>query len=257
MASLIGALRDLAARGRDFVQQLTGRPADPVSDPETAELVRRARDAHAAGRRDEEAALLHEAGRTELAHGRPGSALAYFRGALRLDRDFLPALVALGDAYEAAGDRREAVRAWERAAETHPALPLLMRLERAYREEGRPSRMIALYQDAAARAGNDLALAVALGRVYLELEMLDEAADQLEKVEVRAPDLPLVHAYLGAVFERRGETRAAFEEYRRALRLGHAFEWPHACAACGAAAAGWRERCERCRAWNTVHPTRG
>jgi lipopolysaccharide biosynthesis regulator YciM len=257
VASLIGALRDLASRGRDLLQQLTGRPSDTVNDPETAELVRRARDAHAAGRRDEEASLLHEAGRTELTHGRPASALGYFRAALRIDRDFLPALVALGEAYEASGDRREAVRAWERAAETHPALPLLMRLERAYREEGRPSRMIAVYQDAAARAGNDLALAVALGRVYLELEMLDEAADQLEKVEVRAPDLPLVHAYLGAVFERRGENRAAFEEYRRALRLGHAFEWPHACAACGAATAGWSERCERCRAWNTVHPTRG
>ena len=235
---------------------MTGPPT-AASDPETAALLRRAHDAHAAGLRDEEAALLHEAGRTELAHGRPGAALGYFRGALRIDRDFLPALVALGDAYDAAGDRREAVRAWERAAETHPALPLLARLERAYREEGRPSRMIALYRDAAARAGDDLALGVALGRVYLELEMLDEAADQLEKVEVRAPDLPLVHAYLGAVFERRGEPAAAFEEYRRALRLGHAFEWPHACAACGAAFAGWRERCERCSRFNTVQPTRG
>jgi tetratricopeptide (TPR) repeat protein len=256
VASLISALRDLAARGRDFVQQLTGRSPDSVSAPETAELVRRARDAHAAGRRGEEAALLHEAGRVELSHGRPAGALGYFRAVLRVDRDFLPALVALGEAYDAAGDRREAVRAWERAAETHPALPLLARLERAYRDEGRPSRMIALYQEAAGRAGDDLALAVALGRVYLELEMLDEAADQLEKVEVRAPDLPLVHAYLGAVFERRGDTAAAFEEYRRALRLGHAFDWPHACAACGAATAGWRERCERCRAWNTIHPSR-
>jgi tetratricopeptide (TPR) repeat protein len=256
VASLIVALRDLASRGRDLLEQIAGRPADPAHDPETAELVRRARDAHSAGRREEESTLLHAAGRTELAHGRPAAALSYFRAVLRLDRDFLPALVAVGDAYEAAGDRREAVRAWERAAETHPALPLLARLERAYRDEGRPSRMIALYQDALARAGDDLSLGVALGRVYLELEMLDEAADQLEKVEVRAPDLPLVHAYLGAVFERRGDIGAAFEEYRRALRLGHAFEWPHACTACGAGVAGWRERCERCRHWNTVHPSR-
>jgi tetratricopeptide (TPR) repeat protein len=256
VASLIGALRDLAARGREFLQQIAARAPQSPSHPETADLVRRARDAHAAGRRDEETALLHEAGRTELAHGRAPDALGYFRAALRVDREFLPSLVALGDAYDATGERREAVRAWERAAETHAALPLLARLERIYREDGRPSRMIALYQDAISRAGDDLSLAVALGRVYLELEMLDEAADQLEKVEVRAPDLPLVHAYLGAVFERRGETIAAFEEYRRALRLGHAFEWPHACAACGAGVAGWRERCERCRSWNTVHPTR-
>ena len=257
MAPVIEALRDLAARGRRLLELVTGHLPETATDPETAALLRLARDAHTAGRRDEEAALLHEAGRTELAHGRPAAALGYLRGALRLDRDFLPALVALGDAYDAAGDRREAVRAWERAAETHPVLPLLARLEHAYREDGRPSRMIALYQDAIARTGDDVVLAVALGRVYLELEMLDEAADQLEKVEMRAPDLPLVHAYLGAVFERRGEPRAAFEEYRRALRLGRAFEWPHACSACGAGVAGWRERCERCRRWNTVHPVRG
>jgi tetratricopeptide (TPR) repeat protein len=256
VASLIAVLRGLVSRGRDFLHDLTRRSPDAGADPETADLLRRARAAHAAGRREEEVALLHEAGRTEVAHGRAAGALGYFRAALRIDRDFLPALVALGDGYEAAGDRREAVRAWERAAETHPALPLLARLERVYRDEGRPSRMIALYRDALARAGDDLGLAVALGRVYLELEMLDEAADQLEKVEVRAPDLPLVHAYLGAVFERRGEVKAAFEEYRRALRLGHAFEWPHSCAACGAGIAGWRERCERCRSWNTVHPVR-
>jgi lipopolysaccharide biosynthesis regulator YciM len=256
VASLIFALRDLATRGRRFVDRVTGRPPDPSDDPETADLVARARAAHDTGQRDEEVALLHEAGRLEMAHGRLAAALGYFRSALRVDRDFVPALVALGDAHEAMGDVREAVRTWERSVETHPILPILARLERVYRAEGRPSRMIALYQDAIPRSGGDLSLSVALGRVFLELEMLDEAADQLEKVEVRAPDLPLVHAYLGAVFERRGDTSAAFEEYRRALRLGHAFEWPHACTACGATVSGWSERCERCRRWNTVQPQR-
>jgi tetratricopeptide (TPR) repeat protein len=253
---VIGALRDLASRGRRLLERVTGGTPDPTDDPATAEIVRRARAAHSAGERDVEVILLHEAGRLEITHGRPSTALSFFRAALRIDRDFVPSLVALGDAYEATGDRREAVRTWERSVETHPVLPLLARLERVYRDEGRPSRMIALYQDAIARSADDLSLAVALGRVYLELEMLDEAADQLEKVEVRAPDLPLVHAYLGAVFERRGETRAAFEEYRIALRLGHAFEWPHACSACGATAGGWRERCERCGRFNTVQPQR-
>jgi lipopolysaccharide biosynthesis regulator YciM len=82
--------------------------------------------------------------------------------------------------------------------------------------------------------------------------MLDEAADQLEKVEVRAPTLPVVHAYLGAVFERRGDARAAFEEYRRALDLGHAFEWPYRCTTCGAETTGWHDRCPRCRQWNSL-----
>ena len=106
------------------------------------------------------------------------------------------------------------------------------------------------------RAPDDLALAVALGRVFFELEMLDEAADQFEKVEVRVPGSPVVHALLGAVFERRGETREAFEEYRRALQLGHAFDWPHRCSACGAIGPMWQDRCAQCQRWNTLHPVR-
>jgi lipopolysaccharide biosynthesis regulator YciM len=200
------------------------------------------------------AAGYYELGRLELARGEAAAAAGHFRAALRADRDFVPASVALGDALEAAGDPREAVRAWERAAETYPVLPLLARLERAYREQDRPSRMIALYRAAAERAPDDLALAAALGRVYFELEMLDEAADQFEKIEVRAPDLPTVHAFLGAIFERRGDAREAFDEYRRALRLAHGFDWPHRCTACGAAAPRWQDRCDACRRWNTLRP---
>ena len=200
------------------------------------------------------AVAYYELGRAELVRGNASAALPHFKNAVRADRRFLPGVLALGDAHEMLGEHRDAVRAWERAAEVQPALPLLARLERAYREEGRPTRMIALYRTAIERAPDDLSLAVALGRVFFELEMLDEAADQLEKAEVQAPDLPAVHAFLGAVFERRGETRVAFAEYRRALQLARAFDWPHRCDACGATAAGWQDRCPRCRRFNTLRP---
>jgi lipopolysaccharide biosynthesis regulator YciM len=196
----------------------------------------------------------YELGRLELVRNNPTAAVSHFKAALRADRDFLPAVLALGDALEAAGDRREAVRTWERAAETRPTLPLLMRLERVYRREDRPSRMIGLYRDASQRVPDDLGLAAALGRVYFELEMLDEAAEQFEKLEMRAPELPVVHAFLGAVFERRGQLRDAFEEYRRALRLGHGFDWPHRCQACDASAPTWQDRCPQCRRWNSLRP---
>ena len=197
----------------------------------------------------------YELGRLELARGDATAAIGHFKAAVRADREFLPAALALGDAFERAGDHREAIRTWERAAETRPALPVLARLERAYRQEGRPSRMIALYRTACERVPDDLALAAALGRVYFELEMLDEAADQFEKLEVRAPDLPVVHAFLGAVFERRGEAHDAFDEYRRALRLGHGFDWPHRCQVCNATAPTWQDRCPQCQRWNTLRPS--
>ena len=239
-------LRDLAAEaGRwpealEVQQRVLGTVGSTERSPETEWL----------------AVIYYELGRAEVARANASGALGHFRSAARADRLFLPAALALGDAYELTGDHREAVRAWERAAEVFPALPLLARLERAYRQEGRPSLMIALYRAAVERAPDDLALAVALGRVFFELEMLDEAADQLEKVEVRVPGSPVVHALLGAVFERRGQTREAFEEYRRALQLGHAFDWPHQCEACGAGRPMWQDRCAQCQRWNTLRPVR-
>jgi lipopolysaccharide biosynthesis regulator YciM len=243
-AAALRGLRDLAIEMRRWREAL-----------ELAERLVAQVPAAERPRESEWVAIIHyELGRAEVEGARPAAAIPHFRSALRADRAFVPAVLALGEAHEATGDRREALRVWERAMEAQPALPVLVRLERAYREEGRPSRMIALYRAAVERAPDDLALAVALGRVYFELEMLDEAADQLEKVEVRAPDLPAVHAFLAAVFERRGETREAFEEYRRALRLCHAFDWPHRCAACGASAPAWRERCAQCGRWNALRP---
>jgi lipopolysaccharide biosynthesis regulator YciM len=242
-----GALRGLrelaveAGRWRealDIQQRILGAVGSTERSPETEWL----------------AAIYYELGRAELGRGNAGGALSHFKSASRADRFFLPAALALGDAYEMTGDHREAVRTWERAAESLPALPLLARLERAYRQEGRPSRMIALYRSAIDRAPDDLALAVALGRVFFELEMLDEAADQFEKVEVRAPSSVVVHALLGAVFERRGETREAFDEYRRALQLGHAFDWPYRCESCGASAPMWQDRCGQCHRWNSLRP---
>jgi lipopolysaccharide biosynthesis regulator YciM len=243
-AGALRALRDVAIDARDWdeavaIQQRLLTVAPPSDRAMESEWL---------------AVGCYELGRLELARGDAAAAAGHFKAALRADRDFLPATLALGDAYERAGDHREAIRTWERAAEARPALPLLARLERAYRHDARPSRMIALYRGACERAPDDLALAAALGRVYFELEMLDEAAEVFEKLEVRAPDQPVVHAFLGAVFERRGQTRDAFDEYRRALRLGHGFDWPHRCEACATATPTWQDRCPQCQRWNTLRP---
>jgi lipopolysaccharide assembly protein B len=200
------------------------------------------------------AATHYEWGRALLADGNASAAVSQFRDALRVRPNFLPATLLLGDAHLKDGDTREALRVWERGLATEPAAPLLTRIEHLHRGEGRPARMISLYQDAAARCPDNLGVAFGLGRVYFELAMLDEAAEQFEKMEVRAPELPAIHAYLGAIFERRGQMREAVEEYRRALRFPDAFEWPHHCEACGVTQPSWFDRCPSCRRWNTSQP---
>jgi lipopolysaccharide biosynthesis regulator YciM len=241
-----------ALRGLREAALVSGRPEEAISAQQR--LVSAAPSHERAHEAQRLASLHYEQASEELGRGRPASAIPHLKNALRWARDFLPATLALGDAQMLLGERREAVRTWERALEGQPSLPVLARLERAYREEGRPTRMIAVYREALAVAPDDVALAVALGRVYLELEMLDEAADELENVEVRAPDLPIVHAYLATVFERRGDLREACAAYRRSLHLARLLDWPHRCESCHATSAGWHEQCPACRGWNTLRP---
>lgn len=243
----VGALRGL----RDLAAESARWPEALAAEETLVDVV------PAAERRSENewlAAFHYEQGRADMIAGRLTAAIGHFRQSARVDRDFVPAALALGDALESSGDLREAVKVWERAAERQPSLPMLARLERAYRLEGRPSRMIGVYESAVARAPDDLSLQVALGRVYFELEMLDEAADHFERLEVRAREFPVVHAFLGAIFERRGETRDAFDEYRKALRLAQAFTWPHRCRDCNTLASTWEDRCPRCGHWNSLRP---
>ena len=238
------ALRDVAADEK--------RWADAV--PAQERLVAAVSAEERAAEQTALAGLHYERGRARVAEGDLVGAIAAFRDALRVQPDFVPAAVVLGDAYLQTGEPAQALRVWERAAEAQPALPLLSRIEHQRREEGRPTRMIALYQGAASRQPDNHAIALALGRVYFDLAMLDEAVEQLEKVEVRAPDLPVIHAYLGMVFEQRGQTAAALDEYRRALRSLSSFDWPHRCTACGAEHAGWADRCPSCLRWNSLRP---
>ena len=201
------------------------------------------------------AGLHYEVGRERLERGDLAGAVSHFKDALRMQPDFAPAALLLGEAHLKAGEPRDALRVWERAAEApQPALPVLARIEQRHREEDRPTRMISLYRNALDRHPDNLALAFGLGRVYFELAMLDEAAEQFQKMEVRAADLPLIHAYLGAILERRGQFRDAMEEYRRALRLSDSVQWPHHCATCGALHPRWVDRCPSCRRWNTSRP---
>lgn len=246
------AAHPVALRGLREAALAAGQSAEAIN---AQQRLVNAAPSHERAAEAQRLATLHYAQASEdLECGRPAAAIPHLKNALRWARDFVPATVALGDAQTRLGERREAVRTWERALDGQPSLPVLARLERAYRDEGRPTRMIAVYREAIARAPDDLALAVALGRVYLDLEMLDEAADQLEKVEVRAPDLPIVHAYLAAVFERRGDVREACAEYRRSLHLARLLDWPHRCEACQATSLGWQDQCQACRRWNTLRP---
>src|SRR5712692_11836082 len=126
MATLIPALRVLLDVTRSLRHLFQTRPPARADDPAVAGLVERADQARATGRAGEarelyeqalqtptvdgtQLALVHcELGRLDAVQGHAVGAMGHFRSAVRADRSFIPAALALGDAQEAAGDLREA-----------------------------------------------------------------------------------------------------------------------------------------------------
>src|SRR5207249_1483325 len=218
---------------KSFFKVGAGHRAE-ADDSRTVELLQRVQEARRLGRNDE--------------------AATHFGQVLQRRRDHLGALRGLRDLAAEAGRWREALDAQQRvlgAVGSTERSPETEWLAAIYYELGRA-------EVARSNAGGALAhfkSAARADRFFLPAALpLDEAADQFEKVEVQAPGSAAVHALLGAVFERCGETREACEEYRRALQLGHAFDWPYRCEACGASAPMWQDRCAQCRRWNALRP---
>lgn len=60
---------------------------------------------------------------------------------------------------------------------------------------------------------------VALGKLYLQKDMLLEAQGEFEKAVSLAPDNILAHKKLADIYYERGETEKALKEYQSVIRL--------------------------------------
>ncbi|HYA49641.1 MAG TPA: tetratricopeptide repeat protein, partial [Streptosporangiaceae bacterium] len=196
--------------------------------------------------------LRARAGRAALEAGRAREAAAVAREVLRADSRFAPAYVLLGETHLHLGRPGRAVRLWHRAYEVTGHTALLACLERAYLAEERPHRLIDFFHRALLRAPDDVRLRYRLARLCLRLEMLDEAAAELEAVARDAPAFaPALHD-LAEVHRRRGHLAQALDYARRALAASRAPDQAFRCGACGAAAEEWKDRCPACGRWNTL-----
>lgn len=191
-------------------------------------------------------------GQRALTAGNPREASAAAREVLRVDPDFIPAHLLLGEVYRRQGRPHRAMRQWHQAYEATGHTVLLDRLEQAYLEENRPHRLIDFYHQALLRAPDDLRLRYRLATVCVRLEMVDEAAAHLEAVVREAPGFGPALSELADIARRRSQLAQALTYAQRALAASQPHLQAFRCAACGAAAPGWADRCPACGVWNTL-----
>jgi tetratricopeptide (TPR) repeat protein len=196
----------------------------------------------------------YEVGRQLLERGHPDKARRYFRGAIKKDRTFLPAYIGIGEILIREGKTKQAVEILKKVyAKTHSII-ILHRLEELFLEQGEPSEIIRVYQEALRQDPNNPALQFYLGKLYYRLEMVDEAFDILSTVEGIQDQLVDYHKIMANLFLRKQHMEQAVTELKKALHFKKRVVVPYVCTACQQESTEWSGRCRRCGTWNTLVP---
>jgi tetratricopeptide (TPR) repeat protein len=196
--------------------------------------------------------LQYEFGRSLLEAGDLERAKKTFRGVIKLDKDFIPAYLGLGEVYLEENKAAEASELWEKAYKMTSSFLLLHRLEDLYLKQGEPGKAIELYMKAVNWKPQDVALKFFLGKLYYRLEMVDEAFDILSTVDWGDKEFPDVHKLLGNIYLRRGSLGLAASEFKKALGFKKQIIIPYYCSNCDLRTTDWSGRCPNCGKWNTI-----
>jgi lipopolysaccharide biosynthesis regulator YciM len=193
----------------------------------------------------------YELGRSLLEKGDLERARKVFRSVIKLDRDFLPAYLGLGEVHLEEEKPKEAAELWEKAYKTTSSLLLLLRLEDLFLKQGEPGKAIETYKQAMTWKPADTVIKFFLGKLYYRLEMVDEAFDILTSVDWGDRDFPDVHKLLGNIYLRRGSLGIAAAEFKKAMGFKKQIIVPYTCSNCDYKTKEWSGRCPNCSKWNT------
>lgn len=193
----------------------------------------------------------YELGRSLLEAGDLERAKKIFRGVIKLDKDFIPAYLGLGEVYLEENKVNDAADLWEKAYKMTASTLLLLRLEDLYLKQGEPGKAIEIYTQAVNWKPQDSGLKFFLGKLYYRLEMVDEAFDILSTVDWGDKEFPDVHKLLGNIYLRRGSLGLAASEFKKALGFRKQIIVPYTCSNCDLRTTDWSGRCPNCGKWNT------
>lgn len=193
----------------------------------------------------------YEYGRFLLESGNLDRAKKIFRSVVKLDKDFIPAYLGLGEVYLEEGRPKDAADIWEKAYKLTSSVLLLLRLEDLFLKQGEPGKAIEIYEQAITWKPQDVVLRFFLGKLYYRLEMVDEAFSTLSTMDWGDREIPDVHKLLGNIYLRRGSLGLAAGEFKKALGFRKQIIVPYTCSNCQHMTTDWSGRCPNCGKWNT------
>ncbi len=196
--------------------------------------------------------IRYEIAAAQYEDGKIRDAIVGLRRLLKDEPSFIPAHIRVGEALNSMGQETEAVQAWISGFESTGSPIFLTALEDHYLIREEPLQAIEALKSCVSRSVKDTLPRFWLGKLYLRLEMLDDAQATLGALVGRASYAPTLHFLLGRIHERRQKWRDAANEYRRVIRETDLVQLEYLCRSCGETLMEWTDRCLKCGEWNRV-----
>ncbi|MEE8574845.1 MAG: tetratricopeptide repeat protein, partial [Thermodesulfobacteriota bacterium] len=162
----------------------------------------------------------------------------------------------LGDIHSKQGNSAGAIRTWEKGYEGTRNPVFFLKLEDTYLQLSEPEKILNEYKKAISQNPQDIDLSLLQARLFLRLEMVDEAITELERIRSDVEESYYLDLLLGEAHLRRSNSDKAAALFKKAL--SHDKEVPPAfvCNSCAYASGEWLTRCTSCGRWDTYRLSR-
>lgn len=196
----------------------------------------------------------YEQGRNNLENNELEKAQKAFRTVLRLEKNFIPAILGLAETLLRKGNSEESAVFLEKAYEQTSSMVILLRLEDLLITTGEPLKLIRIYKNNISKRPADIVYKFLLARLYYRLEMIDDAFDIITSVDMTGVSNPAIYQLKGNIYLKRKQIDKAVYEFKQALESDeHATGLLYVCQECGNSATDWDGRCSSCKSWNTYN----
>lgn len=194
----------------------------------------------------------YELGRHFLEKGEFENAIKTLSGIIKHDREFIAAYLALAETHIGNGNHKEAENLLLQGYHETSSLVFLLRLEDYFIALGEPGRIIDLYQKAVQGSPRDQNLQFFIAKLYYRLEMIDDALETVENIDLSSIDYPELHILLGDIYQRRGQHDKSAVEFKTAIKFKRPLLVPYCCSNCKYITKEWEGRCPKCSHWNSL-----